>query len=104
MEALEALRTNDTARQRAALAELNAAKEEMVFVGGLLILAALEVPAVQKKLGKVFNGLAVGAFEKAQRAEQRATDALELIDVLKCRVKELERRLERQLPAERRFG
>jgi hypothetical protein len=98
MEALEAGRGDDEARQRAALAELDAAREEMGCVGGLLLLMALEHGGlvVQKKLGRVFGGLGVEAYEKAVRAAACVAELTAELDALRCEVKELTRRLERK--------
>jgi hypothetical protein len=95
MEALEAARGDDLARQKAAIAELNQAREECACVGGLLILLAIEHGGlvVQKKLGKVFGGLARGAWEKAAAAQARATEALEQLDAMKQQLKELEKKV-----------
>ena len=100
MEAQEAARGDDLVRQKAALAELQRAQEECACVGGLLILMAIEHGGlvVQKKLGKVFGELARGAWEKAKDAERAATDAIERLDVLTQRIRELEKRIEGRQP------
>lgn len=100
MKAQEAARGDDLERQKAALAELERAQEECACVGGLLILMALEHGGlvVQKKLGKVFNGLAQSAYAKAKAAEEAAIDALERIDALTQRIRELERKVEGKTP------
>lgn len=88
IEALEVSRTDDLDRQKAALSTVKLARERCACVGALLLVLALEHGglAVQKKLAKMFNGLAVGAWEKATRAQERANEALELIDMLKTRI------------------
>lgn len=94
LECQESERGADEQRQRRALEELDAAREEMGCVGGLLILMALEYGGitVQRKLSRVFGGVAADAFNRAVAAEQRVAHALGMIDVLKAKVAELEKR------------
>lgn len=76
----------------AAQAEVLRAKEHLGALGGLLVLMALDTAGLplQRKLAAVFDGLARDAWDKAQRAGKRATWAIQEVDVLKGRVKELE--------------
>lgn len=101
MEALEAARVDDLPRQKAALAELEQAREECACVGGLLILMAIQHGGlvVQKKLGAVFGELARGAWHKALAAEARAAEALEQLDVMKERMKQLEKKVGARHPS-----
>lgn len=98
MEAQEALRGDDEARQAAALAGLRAAQERMGAVGGLFVLMALDHAGltVQRKLSRVFGALGVEAYEKAVAAAACVADLAAKCDALTQRVKELERREERR--------
>lgn len=92
-EAQDALRHEDHIRQTVALADLQAAKESVRCLGGLLVLYGLDTAEAQKKVMAVVGGLAREAWDRARAAEARATRAVEELDALRCRLREVERLL-----------
>lgn len=96
MECQEAARGGDAERRRAAREEMDAACEEMACVGGLLLVMALDHGGlvIQRRLEQVFGGFTRDAWERARQAQARADRALEDIDALTQRIRELEKRLE----------
>lgn len=99
-EALDALRSDDVERHRAALERVTAAREACGALGGMLILLALDHAglAVQKKLSAVFGGLSISAYQKAQTAESRASWAVDELDALREQMRALEKRIANLTP------
>jgi hypothetical protein len=75
-----------------ARADVARAREHLGALGNLLLLMALDTMAlpIQKRLADVFDGLNRDAWNKAVRAGKRATWAIDQLDALKERVRELE--------------
>lgn len=99
-QAQEASRSGDPGAERAALERLTLAREACGSLGGLLLVLALDHAgiAVQKKLQKAFGGVAGAALERAKRAEERATVALEELAAVRDRLRALEREADSRTP------
>lgn len=99
-QAEDALRSGTPEQQRTALERLTNAQEACACLGGLLLVLALDHAgfAVQKKLQKAFGGLAGSALERAKRAEERATAALEELQAVRDRLRVIERELDDRRP------
>jgi hypothetical protein len=95
-EADEALRTDDADRQRLALDRLEGCRDDCAALGVLLFKYAMERGglAFQKKVAQVFGQLAVAAFDRGKAAMRRADHALDGLDAVKQRLRELERKLD----------
>lgn len=97
---LEAQRGGDPDATLKAAERWTLCRQECGLIGGLLLVLALEHAGtpVMKKLAAAFDGLARSAWDKADGAEQRATQARDDVDAMRQRIRELERKVDDLTP------
>jgi len=98
IEAQRAMADPETAQE--IMGRVEECREQCGVVGGMLILLALEYASkpLQDRLSAVFGQMGIEAYKKAESAGRRATRAIEKMDSIESRMRDLERRIDALTP------
>ena len=81
---------------RAAMDRTDQCRERCVAIGELLIFLALQHPTrpLQERLTNLFGSMSSAAYERAEMARKRANHAVEVLDAVQQRTKEMQKQLD----------